>query len=116
MLNFGQKKNIKTHFLWEKNVFNQIFNRVIVRMWTVWCARLKNTQNVEIAKETEFLPISQKSHFPKIDYRFWKLNGTSIWDQKFAFFWTWSTRLYPAEQVQSILQPEISIHFAHFWF
>ena len=31
-------------------------------------------------------------------------------------FRTWSTRLYTTEQVRSILQPEISTHFAHFRF
>ena len=46
--------------------------------------KTKNTQQYEIAEETEFLPISQKSHFPIIDYRFWKLYGASIWDQKCA--------------------------------
>ena len=32
------------------------------------------------------------------------------------FFFTWTTRLYPREQVQSILQPQNSILFAHFRF
>ena len=31
-------------------------------------------------------------------------------------FGLWPTSPYPAEQYQSILQPEISIHFAHFRF
>ena len=30
--------------------------------------------------------------------------------------WTLTTSRYPTEPCQSILQPEISIHFAHFWF
>ena len=34
-------------------------------MWTDWCARWKNTQNVDIFEETDFLRFSQKSHFPK---------------------------------------------------
>ena len=36
---------------------------------------------------------------------------------KHVSFWTWTTRLYPTEQVvQSILQPEISTYFTHFRF
>ena len=77
----------KRIFRVEKLFFNQIFNRVILRMWTVWCARLENTQKVEIAEETEFLRISKKSFFYlKIAYRFWKLTGSSIWYQTCAFF------------------------------
>ena len=51
----------KCNFLGEKTVVNQIFNRVVVRIWTAWCTRLKNTQKVEIAGETEFLWFSQRS-------------------------------------------------------
>ena len=35
---------------------------------------------------------------------------------KIASFWTLATRPYPTEQVQSIVQPEICIHFADFRF
>ena len=35
---------------------------------------------------------------------------------KHATFWTWTTRPYPTEQGQSILQPEISTYYAHFRF
>ena len=41
----------------------------------MWSTRLKNTK--ETAEETQFLQISKKSHFPKIDYRFWKLYAAS---------------------------------------
>ena len=84
MLILGGKKR-KNAFFEENNVFNQIFNRVIVWLWTAWSTRLKNTQKVEIAEETEFLRLSKKSHFLKIDYRFWNLYEASSWDQKCVF-------------------------------
>ena len=37
-------------------------------------------------------------------------------ETKACVFWTWTTSLHPTEQVQSILQSQISIHFAHFRF
>ena len=36
-------------------------------------------------------------------------------DKKHASFWTLTTRIYPTEQIQSILQPDIATHFKHFW-
>ena len=59
----------------------------------------KNTQNVEIAEETEFLRISQKSHFPKIYYRFWKLFEASTWDQKCVVFGQHNVIPYRASSV-----------------
>ena len=34
--------------------------------------------------------------------------------QTCVFFWTWTTRLYPTEEVQSIFQPQIFTHFSYF--
>ena len=81
-----QKQKQKKKKKKKQTVYNQIFNRLIVWMWPAWCTRLKNTQKVEIAEETELLRISQKSRFPKIDFRFWKLYEASSWHQKYVFF------------------------------
>ena len=44
-----------------KFFFDTNFNWVIVRIWTAWCDRLKNTQQAAIAGEIEFWRVSQKS-------------------------------------------------------
>ena len=61
-------------------IVNQIFNKFFVCMWTARCTILKNTQNVANFEETEFLQFSQKSQFPKTDYRFWKSYKAASWD------------------------------------
>ena len=97
----------------QKSLFNQkIFNKFIACMWTI----LKNTKKLKISEETEFLRISLKSLFLKSDYIFWKAYKALSWDQSMSLFghgpqgYTWT------EQVQSILQLKISIHFTHFRF
>ena len=85
MLSSWGKKH-KQAVLQENIFFNQIFNHLIVCMWTAWCTRLKHTQKVAISEETELLRISKKSHFPKTDYRFWKSYKALSWNQTMCPF------------------------------
>ena len=63
-----------------------------------------------------FTNFSKITFFRKKWDRFWKSCKVSSWDLNMRLFLTWTTRLYPREQVQSILQPQISVLFAHFQF
>ena len=58
-------------------------------MLTVICNRLKNTQNVAISEDNDFWLISQKSHFPKTNYTFWKSFKASDWDKSMRLFGRW---------------------------
>ena len=69
MLCFSGKKCKNTFF--QKNLFNQTCNLIIVWMWTERRTWLKNTQKIEISKEKEFLQIFKKSQFLKSNNRFW---------------------------------------------
>ena len=87
----------------------------------MWSTRLNNTEKVEFSRKTEF------SRNPKKCFFFRKI--TTDFENRlthqvniiffffFFFFYLFGLRptsLYPTEQCQSILQPTISIHFAHF--
>ena len=76
---FGAKKR-KNAFIQESVILNQIFNKFFVCMWTARRTILKNTKKVDNFEETEFLWFSQKSQFPRTDYRFWKSHKAASWD------------------------------------
>ena len=78
----------------------------------MWSTRLKNTEQVEISWKTYFFRYPNNWHFPKNYYRFWKSSKASSHYYFIPPFGVWPTSTYSTEQRQSILQPEISIHFA----
>ena len=108
MLSFGSKKR-KTHF--SKNSFfvNQMLNTFIACMWTARWTTLKNTYNVDIFEQSEFLRFSQTSQCPnsdrldmtlavdrtvkpqltQTDHRFWKSYKAFSWDQNMRLFGRW---------------------------
>ena len=69
----------------------------IVRMWSVRCTRLKNTQKVKISPGTEFFGNSQKLHFRGNVCRLWKPFWASARDQSMIHFGSWPTRPFLSE-------------------
>ena len=57
--------NVKRIFF-EDFFLNQIFNKFIVCMWTARYTTMKNTQNVDMFEETDFLRFSQNHNFRKL--------------------------------------------------
>ena len=60
-------------FFGKTTVFNQIFNRIIVRMWTACWARLKKKtlNQLKLRRKHNFDELLKKA-FPKIYHRVWK--------------------------------------------
>ena len=112
-----QKKNnnnITTHFFSRKCFCNKLVNQFIVCMWTAWRARLKTKTNKK-KKPLKMFTFFYKTELLRFsDYIFWKSYKASSWDQSMHLFGRLTIRRYHTEQVQSMLQPEISTQLAHF--
>ena len=82
----------------------------------MWYTGLKNSLKIEIFKKKQnFYELLKNRIFRKLTTDIENCKWIQA-ETRNATFLEWSTRLYLTEQVQSILQPEISTHFEHFRF
>ena len=77
----------------------------------MWCTRLKTFKMLYFLRRQNFYEFLKTLRKVTSDLK--NVPGVKL-RPNMRLFWTWTVRLYPTEQVQSILQPEIYTHFACF--
>ena len=115
MFSFEGKKR-KNAFFFEKFLSLTKFPTSSLCACEQLCApHWKTLKKLTILKKQNFYDFLKNRNFQKLTTDFEIVQSVKL-RPKHASFWMLTTRPYPTKQVQSILKPEISTHFAHFRF
>ena len=104
------------YFVREKSFFNKSFQPVIcMHVNSVLYQIEKTLRKLKFLRRQIFYEFLKTAISEKVTTDFENRTKRKA-ETKHAPFLTCTTKLCPTEQVQSILQPQISTHFAHFRF
>ena len=105
MLNF-RAKHVKTqiYFPRENRSLNEFSTSSLHTRKQPGASDWKTLKRLEFLGRQKFYDFFKKSHFPKKWRQILKILQSVKLRPKYASFCTWTSRLYPTEQAQSILQ------------